>query len=187
MAVVKRIVCLANSRKFSGRCVAGKEIADGRVASWIRPVSARRGEEVSEHERQYQDGSDPRVMDVVDIPLLEFQPKHYRQENWLLDPKQYWVKVGRAECCELDSFVDPAEALWTNGHSTSTGVNDRIPLPTAVALRSSLRLVRVESLTLFVSAPGEVFGNPKRRVQGRFRYRQTDYWLWVTDPKYERA
>ena len=89
MAVVKRIVCLANSRKFSGRCVAGKEIADGRVASWIRPVSARRGEEVSEYERQYQDGSDPRVMDVVDIPLLEFQPKHYQQENWLLDPKQF--------------------------------------------------------------------------------------------------
>ena len=30
MATVKRIVCLANSRKLSGRCVAGKELSSGR-------------------------------------------------------------------------------------------------------------------------------------------------------------
>ena len=28
MATVKRIVCLANSRKLSGRCVAGKELCN---------------------------------------------------------------------------------------------------------------------------------------------------------------
>ena len=40
---VKRIVCLANSRKRGGRCVAGKELlADGRAGGWIRPVSAAR-------------------------------------------------------------------------------------------------------------------------------------------------
>ncbi len=49
---LKRIVCLANSRKYSGRCIAGKELlADGRPGRWIRPVSARENEEVSEHER----------------------------------------------------------------------------------------------------------------------------------------
>ena len=34
--------------------------------------------------------------------------------------------------------------------------------------------------------PGEAFGNNKRRVQGRFRHAETQYALWVTDPRYER-
>ena len=89
MTIVKRLVCLANSRKLSGRCVAGKELIQGVVGGWIRPVSDRPKEEVSKDERQYEDGSDPRVLDLIDIPLREPRPKSYQSENWLLDPQFY--------------------------------------------------------------------------------------------------
>ena len=59
MTIVKRVVCLANSRKLSGRCVAGKELVSDRPLRWLRPVSNREHEEVSEYERQYEDGSGP--------------------------------------------------------------------------------------------------------------------------------
>ena len=36
-------------------------------------------------------------------------------------------------------------------------------------------------------APGEAFGNSKRRVQGRFSHAGIHYALWVTDPVRERA
>src|SRR5713101_5856148 len=36
MAITKRIVCLANSRKLQGRCVAGREFATGRPGPWVR-------------------------------------------------------------------------------------------------------------------------------------------------------
>ena len=141
MATAKRIVCLANSRKLNGRCIAGKELSRDQPVGWIRPVSAREHEEVSEYERQYQDGSDPRVLDIMDVPLLDARPKGYQQENWLLDPDNYWVKVGRATWSDLQRLADPVEPLWINGHSTYNGRNDKIPLSLAGDLKSSLRLV----------------------------------------------
>jgi hypothetical protein len=187
MAMVKRLLCLANSRKLNGRCVAGIELSgsNGRIG-WIRPVSGREHEEVSEYERQYEDGSDPRVLDVMNVPLLEARPKGYQQENWLLDPDHYWQKVTRAAWSDLERLGEPASPLWIDGYSTYNGRNDRIPLAQATGLASSLRLVRVDQLTLAVFKPGEAFGNPKRRVQCRFIHSGTAYRLWVTDPRYER-
>jgi len=187
MATVKRIVCLANSRKLNGRCVAGVELSGGRPVAWIRPVSAREHGEVSEYERQYEDGSDPRVLDIMDVPLLDSLPKGCQQENWLLDPDQYWVKIGRAAWSDLHRFADPVAPLWINEHHTYNGLNDKVPLSLANGLGSSLRLVHVARVTLSVFKPGEAFGNPKRRVQGRFRNHGMEYQLWVTDPSYERA
>ena len=186
MPHVKRILCLANSRKLSGRCLAGREFDGLEAGQWIRPVSDREHEEVSEYERQYEDGSDPRVLDVVDVPLREPRPSGYQVENWLLDPEYYWQKAGRLPQTELSKFSEPYRTLWIDGHSTRTGRNDKIPLDLLPGVKSSLCLIHVDSLTLAVFAPSEAFGNPKRRVQGRFAHAGSDYAFWVTDPTFER-
>ena len=156
--VFKRIVCLANSRKMSGRCIAGKELtADGRPGGWIRPVSDRENEEVSEYERQYEDGSDPRLLDVIKVPVIKARPKNYQQENWLLDSEYYWEWVGRVAPNDLASFTDFTSPLWINGYSSYNGRNDRVPFSYADSLHDSLRLIRVDRLGLFVSAPGAAF------------------------------
>jgi hypothetical protein len=183
---LKRILCLANSRKLSGRCVAGREIVSDQPGPWIRPVSAREHQEVSERERDYDDGSDPIVLDMIDVPLIEARPHHYQQENWLLDPNFYWHKAGRRNWTDLQEFLEPDGPLWINGHSSYNGRNDRVALDQANALDSSLRLIQVAALVVEVSRPGAAFGNPKRRVQGQFEHEGTQYWLWVTDPVYER-
>lgn len=103
MATTKRIVCLANSRKLNGRCVAGREVLDGDPGPWVRPVSDREHQEVSEYERQYEDGSHPSVLDVIDIPLSGPAPGTYQQENWRLDSGYYWVRRGRLAWEELES------------------------------------------------------------------------------------
>ena len=186
MPEVKRIVCLANSRKLHGRCVAGREWIGGRAGRWIRPVSDREHQEVSEYERQYEDGSDPKVLDVIDVPVLEPRPDDYQSENWLLDPEYYWEKVGRLSWFDLPAVVDPSAPLWLDGSSTYHGRNDRILLDAVDSVADSLKLIHVDQLSLSVFKPGEAFGNMKRRVQGRFTFAGRQYWLWVTDPVYER-
>ena len=187
MTEVKRIVCLANSRKLAGRCVAGREWAAGRAkGAWIRPVSERPGQEVSEYERQYEDGSDPQILDIIDLPLKRWQPGGFQTENWLLDQGCYWKKIGFYSPFELSALADPVKPLWVDGHSTYNGRNDKIPIAATSGVNTSLRLIYVEELAIEVFAPGEAFGNSKRRVQGRFVHADQTYSFWVTDPIYER-
>ena len=184
--VVKSFVCLANSRKLSGRCIAGREMVDGRPEGWLRPVSDREREEVSEYERQYEDGSDPGLLDIIDIALISPRPNRYQTENWLLDPEVYWSKSTTFPWDDLHQLTDPIEDLWSVGSSTVNGQNDRISFAEARKLKSSLRLIELRNLTVSVFAPGKTFGNKKRRVQACFSHNHQDYKLWITDPEYER-
>lgn len=186
MPTVKRILCLANSKKLSGRCVAGREVLDDGPGSWVRPVSDREHEEVSEDERQYRDGSDPRVLEVIDVPLVRHHPHACQSENWLLDADQYWSRVGLVGWAELQHYVENPATLWINGRDTYSGVNDEILAVEADELPNSLVLIRVPCLELKVFAPGADFGDPKRRVQADFRHRGVRHAVWVTDPLIER-
>ncbi len=186
MSTMKRIVCLANSRMLSGRCIAGIELdPSGRRVGWIRPVSDRENGEVSEYERAYENGSDPAVLDVVDVRLLEPRPHDYQRENWLLDPGFYWVKAGTVSWVDLETVKEEPGRLWLDGNSTHGGMNDRIALASAHQLDSSLCLIRVPWLVLGVVVYDPPYGRSSRRVQARFVHGTSEYWLWVTDPIYE--
>jgi len=114
-------------------------------------------------------------LDIIDVPLIEARPKDYQQENWLLDPQLYWVKTGTLRWEDLSSLQERKGPLWINGNSSYNGLNDRVPLAQAIGLRSSLKLSHVRNLELRVFAPGEAFGNAKRRVQARFAFDGMDY------------
>jgi hypothetical protein len=160
--------------------------ATGAVGEWIRPVSAREHEEVSEEERRYSNGVDPKILDIIEAHFLEARPKTYQSENWLLDPAMYWAKAGRISWDDLRQFADASGALWTNVDSSYQGLNDRVAYDQAQKLKDSLKLVHVETVSLRVFKPGEAFGDAKRRVQAKFEYGENKYWLWITDPEMER-
>ena len=184
---VKRIVCLANSRKRGGRCVAGKELLpEDRVGGWIRPVSARDDEEVGPQERCYPDGGDPQILDIIDVPLLRPHPKTYQQENWLLDHYQRWTKAGQVTWDDLYTMIDGDEPLWINGHSTPSGRNDRVLTDDAAGLDNSLRLIRVDAMTVSVSEPLRPSADFPI-LRGSFNYHGDDYCFRITDPESENG
>jgi hypothetical protein len=182
---VKRILCLANSRKLSGRCIAGRESVSNQPGAWIRPVSGREHQEVSWDERHYEDRGDPSVLDVIAVPLVEPRPHLFQQENWLLDPNFYWQKTGHVDWTGLQAFVEPDVSLWVNGQSRFSGRNNRVALNQATQLRDSLRLIRVAGARLEVLRPGAQFGNQKKRVEAEFAHAGTQYRFRVTDAVYE--
>jgi hypothetical protein len=187
MTYVKRIVCLANSRKPSGRCIAGKEISGGGFGSWIRPVSNRPAGELSEYDRHYQNGIDPKLLDVIDIQMTQHTPHGFQTENHVIDENAYWGFVRSCTPAELVGAVDYVPGLLWNNHSSSgNGVHDRVSEAVAAQLQSSLLLVNVSNLKISIAVEGAAFGNAKRKVRGSFNLNNVPYMLSITDPTIER-
>ena len=179
MSYTKKIVCLANSRKMSGRCIAGKEIVSGQ---WIRPVSDRKDGEISEEEQMFSDGSYPQVLDIISIKLLKPLTHKYQQENHLIDNKAYWEKEGSKTWDNLEQIKDEPSELWLNGDSSSKGENDRIPYNEASKLNISLFLIYIQSMEINVNI--EQYSN-KRKIRALFTYNNSRYNFSITDPKVE--
>lgn len=187
MSYTKEIVCLANSRKPpSGRCVAGIERTEDAWGRWIRPVSTRDSEEVSEEERQYEDGTDPQILDVISIRFLERKPIGHQQENHIIDARYHWEKTGSIEWDELDDIADSVEGpIWKNHDSSYNGLHDQVSEEEAEQFDNSLLLVQPDELELCVAREGYQ-GPGKLKVRARFALNGHEYRLAVTDPKVER-
>jgi hypothetical protein len=183
MQYTKTIVCFANSRKTSGRCVAGKTVSGNAPGPWFRPVSARATHEISLEERRYQDGSDPQLLDVLMIPCEAPQPLPYQPENHLIDADYYWEREGSLSFTDVDGWLDQPAILWGSGHSGYAFENNRIPEGTAA--QHSLYLIRVDSLNILVGPKSADY--PKRIVRGQFHFAGVRYCLSVTDPAIEAS
>lgn len=187
MAYSKKIVCLATSRKPSGRCVAGKEALDDGYGGWIRPVSVRPSAEISLEERRYENGREPRILDVVEIPMLTPVPRVHQTENHMIDQSFYWTKRDALTWDDVAEFVDRPAALWTNGNSTYHGRNDKVTQELASQFTNSLFLIEPETCNVQVQLEGGTFAPAKRRVRADFRYNGVPYNFVVTDPVAEQA
>jgi hypothetical protein len=86
-----RIICLANSYKHGGRCIAGINPESG---VWVRPIPDTKDRAITEP-MMLIDGKEPQVLDVIEIPIEAYGPDEGCQpENRLLKPGK-WKKVGR--------------------------------------------------------------------------------------------
>ena len=182
MTYTKTLVCLANSRKTAGRCIAGKEMTNGNPGQWFRPISSRATHEISEEERRFQDGQDPKLLDIISIPCSQPQPSPYQGENHLIAPGYYWERSGRLAWADLAQLLDHPASLWSNGESSYAFLNNRVQ--DSYAGGRSLHLVAVESLEVLVGSKSDQY--PKRIVRGEFTYQGVPYRMSVTDPAIER-
>ncbi|MHC1729000.1 MAG: DNA helicase RecQ [Syntrophobacteraceae bacterium] len=173
-----KIVCLANSRKYSGRCIAGKELLPDGIGNWIRPVSGIGTGELSPSEITLKEGRAPELLDILVLHLGEECPHFYQTENRVA-ADTHWSREGAIPKYRLPELCDGVEKLWINGHHSQSGMNDRVPMEIAnEKITSSLLFIRASDFCVIVGE--DIRG--LRRILAEFRYNGVQYRLPVTDP-----
>lgn len=125
------------------------------------------------------------MLDVTSVPLREPRPRSCQIENWLIEPNHWWKPEGRLAWNYLNQFADQKGSLWLNGSASSYCQNNRIPIDQCDTINNSLKLINISNMSIRVLAPGEYFGDHRRRIQGYFRFGHLDYGLRITDPEFE--
>ena len=174
----KYFICLANSYKHGGRCIAGVEVSprpDGRMdvvrhddgrPCWIRPVSmAENGEIPMQLAQGVKLLSLVRLTDVVPCPH-----KAHTED----------VHCSRMECCPNDNefkddfmsqLIDPVHqaVFYFRGKAIPAKMIDR--------LNYSLMLIRPEIASAFIDEERE-----KSKYRMKFTYYGSNYDFPITDP-----
>lgn len=162
----RKIVILANSRKLSGRCVAGKD-ADG---NWIRLTKISHNPVPVSEARNYG------MLKIVDVDGITNRPSRefkYHTENSTYTRASV---TGNFDAALLDRLVDnPPDVFGVGGNYVDED--------DAQELRNSLLLLKVSNLRIYLKD----FGDYGIKLRGQFSYNGQIYTdISVTDSSVEQ-
>lgn len=168
------VVCLANSRKQGGRCVAGLRMDGG---GWVRPVSTEPEGVLQAWHYTLANGREAALLDILRMRLVCPQPAPHHPENWLMDTGQ-WETMSRVRLPQMLEFLRQSV---TTGPDLLGGTESRIEYE---ALRrkpaaASLALVRPQDLHWQIEESPQA---GKRRTRAAFTLAGAPYSLPLTDP-----
>ncbi len=178
----KLFICLANSRKYSGRCIAGVELyhgTDGRLRmvenaehqpKWIRPISQSDFGELAAHSVRHI-----RLGDLVEFDATEggCHWNSYQSEN------VYFEKDSLKVVEKLPLTHERLEKLSMRLPTPLFGNRGRaIPIEKIDGLYQSLTFIKVQNPV--IRFRDDIVGTrPQERLS--FRYNNCDYDLALTD------
>jgi hypothetical protein len=169
------ILCLANSRKMGGRCVAGLT-ANG---DWIRSVSNDADGTLYRQHYLMGNGAEASILDVVQLRTTHPRPVPHQHENWEISGET-WSHRGRLAPDRAVAFLRQyAEA----GPDLFGNRSDRVSYAYLVDHPAPASLALVESGDLEWHITSSISG--KRQTRCRFTLQDATYDLSVTDPLWE--
>lgn len=181
-----QFVCLASSKKHGGRCVAGKIWGGPSHGTWIRPVSNRQNDSISDFERTYANGQVLQHLDLASVTFANVQNHPYQIENHVICHPPQWTSERRLGLEDIALLEDRPHDLWGLGQRSGHGLNDRIHSSGLNAQGPSLYLIRPEQVSVTVSAEGAAWQEYDLRVRAHFTYNHQRYALKLTDMSAER-
>ncbi len=176
----KYFVCLANSYKRGGRCVAGVEIAYNQQKQWeivrnengnphwIRPVADTQHGEIPIYIAYTI-----KLLSVVKLADVHPCPDHVHYENYRYSRMEICPLVYPSEMATLNQFVDSTHQSVFNSHGKA------IPADVVSKLNYSLMLIHAENAQAYVDENRE-----KSKNRMNFTYYGAEYDLPITDPTF---
>ena len=174
--MLTKFVCLANSFKEGGRCLAGIEldandnpvIVNGRP-KWIRPVCNTEHGEVPNHIAEaFQ------ILNVIELDVTGNRPEGYQSENVIFSEGTirtvaYFANYHLVNLCDNANMI-----LGNKGRAVSQ--------ESIRNLNHSLMLINVNQFEVTQKVYEDNPDRPKTRLA--FTYRDTRYDFPVTDPAF---
>lgn len=170
-----KIVCLANSFKEGGRCLAGiaYDVIDKQTQKpthlWVRPVT---------HDAHGQipplEVGDIEMLDIIELEITGKETSlPHQTENYYYTPGSM-KKLGKFPVKELGKFVYTGSTLF--GSKGKAVLEEKL-----AGIGYSLALIHVKDFLLYeVQHEDELF--PKKR--GKFTFNNIEYDLPITDPEF---
>jgi hypothetical protein len=171
-----QFICLAHSKNYSKRCVAGVRLDTG---EWIRPISKEKHGELTPSQVRLFGHGDPQHFDVISAWLANHLPAKNQPENWRIQNSP-WKLVCRPARPEhfplLQRTLFRGSALFGN-------TSDRIDYRTfeTAPAKQSLVLVRPAHPKWIVKRTLTW----KRQMRVHFHLGDQAYDLAVTDIPYD--
>ena len=176
----KLFICLANSKKYTQRCVAGVELVrtaqpgyrynivrKNQTPGWLRPISRDGHGEVTAYLVDHI-----RLLDVVEVNGVSPHPQGFQTENMRFDGRR--LKV-------IDTIAKRRvllDKLLTINRPVLFGNRDKaVRVAEAAQLDYSLALIKPSGVEMFQATTSA--GVPQ--VRGRFIYNDVTYDFPVTD------
>ncbi|MBD3242283.1 MAG: DNA helicase RecQ [Chitinivibrionales bacterium] len=152
MSSLRRIICLANSRKHGAYCVAG---IDMETREWIRPVSDLDDGRVERRTMQLGDDI-PHPGDLIELPLADSGPDYgFECENRSILPGA-WRRIEALKPIELMAYCSTDRPiLHTNENYVTVQHMQSLPF----GRRRTLQLVEAFELETYSDGPSAQGGS----------------------------
>jgi hypothetical protein len=161
------IICLANSRKYNARCVAGKDV---KTSKFIRPISQTITGELSDNHIRLSNGSLPGIFDIIRVSIGNLHKTYYHPEDYYITG-EIWEKLSVYNQGEIDKLIDNPSSLWINSNNN---INDRIEI-------GQLKASPIETSLYFIKVRQIKITKNNESFKGEFVYNNTTYKLSITD------
>lgn len=170
-----RFVCLANSFKEGGRCLAGIELNDNNTPKkvngspkWIRPICETEHGEVPTHLVSHI-----KILDIIEIDVTSRpEETNYQSENVFFNEDSIEV-VDTFDLTQLDQLCDNKPLVFGNrGKAVSSEAIGN--------LRYSLMLIKTSTFEVIQKTYEDKPNKPQSRLV--FTYNNHQYDLPITDP-----
>jgi len=170
------LICLANARKRSERCVAGLRADAG---GWIRLVSRAEHGEFTYAQRNLGEAGEPQNFDLICVELVAPRSTPGQPENCLVGNAP-WKLLQRPASSRMWPIL--ASQLGTEDVIFGSG-SDRLAVTSfhSNPVSASLALVKPQRVRFL----HEVIGS-KKRARALFALGQNCFNLAVTDPPFEQ-